>query len=503
MRIAYLDCSYGISGDMLLAAGVSAGLSLDRVNLAIARLGLNVELESETVERNGVHAVRLIGRRRSGVRKPLGELGVVPGGEHGHGHHHHHHDEPAAAAAESGSVVRGWQVHSSAASALAEHSHPHVPAPTPPETAQGHSHDHAPHEHQQHDPEQGRSHSHSRNLKTIIDMLGHTGLSPTVAARARAAFLALGEAEARVHGSTPYEVHFHEVGQDDAIIDIVGAALMLEELEIERLVCSPLNVGTGTVECAHGRFSIPAPATLELLRGLPVYSNGTEAELVTPTGAALVRTMAQGFGLMPAIRPERIGYGAGTYDLPGTPDLLRLIIGRDEAPVISVPGAAPEPAVPATAPGTETVTIIEATIDDMNPEFYGYIMERALEMGALDIYATPVQMKKNRPGIVLSVFCRPIDTEELNRLLLEETTSIGVRTYSAQRTVLDRETVPVETSFGVIRVKVARQEGRWMNAAPEFEDCRAAAQRTGAPLKEIYQEALRVYGNSRDASDRA
>lgn len=481
---------------MLLAAGVSAGLSLDRVNLAITRLGLNVELESETVERNGVRAVRLIGRRRNGVRKPLGELGAASSdepaqGHHHHHHHHHHEPEPEQAA-------RGWKVHSSAVSALTEHSHPHVPAPPAPESDPGHAHTHD-HSHS-HGHEHSHGHGHSRNLKTIIDMLGHTGLSPTVAARARAAFLALGEAEARVHGSTPYEVHFHEVGQDDAIIDIVGAALMLEELEIERLVCSPLNVGSGTVECAHGRFSIPAPATLELLRGLPVYSNGIEAELVTPTGAALVRTMAQGFGLMPAIRPERIGYGAGTYDLAGTPDVLRLIIGRDEASVIPAPAATPEPA---STPGSETVTVIEATIDDMNPEFCGYIMERALEMGALDIYATPVQMKKNRPGIVLSVFCRPIDTEELTRLLLEETTSIGVRSYSAQRTVLDRETVPVETSFGVIRIKVARQSGRWMNAAPEFEDCRAAAQRTGTPLKEIYQEALRVYGNSRDAADRA
>lgn len=496
MRIAYLDCSCGISGDMLLAAGVSAGVSLDRVNLAISRLGLNVELESETVERNGVRAIRLMGHRRDGSRKPLGELGVASGEEHAHGHHHHHPvDAPAPPAADPEQVVRGWKVHSSPVSALTEHSHPHVPA-------HDHGHEHPHH----HDHEHGHGHDHSRNLKTIIDLLGHTGLSPTVAARARAAFLALGEAEARVHGSTPYEVHFHEVGQDDAIIDIVGAAIMLEELEIERLVCSPLNVGSGTVECAHGRFSIPAPATLELLRGLPVYSNGIEAELVTPTGAALVRTMVQGFGLMPAIRPERIGYGAGTYDLEGTPDVLRLIIGRDEAAAVSVPATPPvttaEPAAAKTAPGTETVTVIEATIDDMNPEFYGYIMERALEMGALDIYATPVQMKKNRPGTVLSVFCRPIDTDELTRLLLEETTSIGVRTYSAQRTVLDRETLPVETSFGVIRVKVAHQEGRWMNAAPEFEDCRAAAQRTGVPLKEIYQEVLRVYNNSRAASDR-
>lgn len=477
---------------MLLAAGVSAGLSLDRVNQAISRLGLNIELESETVERNGVRATRLLGRRRDGNRRPLGALGMATAHDPTHQHHHHPHPEEKAkpaASADPGQIVRGWKIHSSPVSALTEHSHPHVPEPAPP----GHSHHH-------HDSGDASGHGHSRNLKTILDLLGHTGLSPTVAARARAAFLALGEAEARVHGSTPFEIHFHEVGQDDAIIDIVGAALMLEELEIERLVCSPLNVGSGSVECAHGRFSIPAPATLELLRGLPVYSNGIEAELVTPTGAALVRTMTQGFGLMPAIRPERIGYGAGTYDLAGTPDVLRLIIGRDESAVIA--GAGVEPVAQAETPGTETVAVIEATIDDMNPEFYGYIMERALEMGALDIYATPVQMKKNRPGVVLSVFCRPIDTEELTRLLLEETTSIGVRTYSAQRTVLDRETIPVETSFGVIRVKVARQAGRWMNAAPEFEDCRAAAQRSGVPLKEIYQEALRAYGNSRPASDR-
>ncbi len=466
MRLAFLDASSGISGDMLLAAAVAAGADLAPINRALTRLGLEGEIEAETVTRAGVQAVRLWFRGSGAEPTPLGGPGA--GGSGG-----------------------------------AEPSHPHTPAPL----AQG-THASGPHEHppqalrREHRAKSGRdtggAHHHAaqaapshRTLGEILRILDHAGLTPTVAARARTVFQALARAEARVHGHAADkpldQLHFHEVGQDDAIMDVVGSAMALEQLGVERLQCSPLNTGSGQLTCAHGRFPVPAPATLELLRGLPVYSDGTEAELVTPTGAALVRTLAQGFGAMPALRPESVGYGAGSYDLPGHPDLLRLVIGR--AAEVGASAAV----APAAAAGNE-ITVLEANVDDMNPEFYGYLVERALALGALDIFSCPVQMKKNRPGLWITVLAPLAETDRLTALLLAETTTLGVRAHRAQRTVLERQLAPVETRYGVIRVKTGGDDA---NAAPEYEDCREAALRAGVPLKRVYQEALRVYLDSR------
>lgn len=457
MRLAFLDASSGISGDMLLAAAVAAGADLAPINRAFSRLGLEGEIEAETVTRAGVQAVRLWFRRPGAEPTPLGgtDAGANGAAEPNHPHVPPPHDHPRDAPAQP-------------------------PRRAKPGRDPGGAHPHAA----------GAAHSH-RTLGDILRILDHAGLTPTVAARARTVFQALARAEARVHGHAADkpldQLHFHEVGQDDAIMDVVGAAMALEQLGIERLQCSPLNTGSGQLTCAHGRFPVPAPATLELLRGLPVYSDGTEAELVTPTGAALVRTLAQGFGAMPALRPESVGYGAGSYDLPGHPDLLRLVIGRAE----EAGGAATAPAV--AAAGNE-VAVLEANVDDMNPEFYGYLVERALALGALDIFSCPVQMKKNRPGLWITVLAPLAETDRLTALLLAETTTLGVRAHRAQRTVLERQLVPVETRYGVIRVKTG---GGDANAAPEYEDCREAALRAGVPLKRVYQEALRVYLDSR------
>lgn len=455
MRLAFLDASSGISGDMLLAAAVAAGADLAPINRAIARLGLEGEIEAERVARSGVQAVRLWFCEPGAEPTPLG-------------------------GADTG------------ANGAAEPNHPHVPAPREhPRTAPTQQRRaKAVRETESHRHDSNAGHAH-RTLGDILGVLDHAGLTPTVAARARAVFQALARAEARVHGHAADQpldqLHFHEVGQDDAIMDVVGAAMALEQLGVERLQCSPLNTGSGQLTCAHGRFPVPAPATLELLRGLPVYSDGTEAELVTPTGAALVRTLAQGFGAMPALRPDAVGYGAGSYDLPGHSDLLRLVVGRAEE------GAGAAPVAPAAAPGNE-IAVLEANVDDMNPEFYGYLVERALALGALDIFSCPVQMKKNRPGLWITVLAPLAETDRLTALLLAETTTLGVRAHRAQRTVLERELIPVETRYGVIRVKSG---GGDANAAPEYEDCREAALRAGVPLKRVYQEALRVYLDSR------
>ena len=321
-----------------------------------------------------------------------------------------------------------------------------------------------------------------RHLAKIEQMIGSSALSPVIKERSLKIFGRLGEAEARLHAQPIEKVHFHEVGAVDAIVDIVGACVALDLLGIEELVVSPLNVGSGHVMAAHGSLPVPAPATAELLRGIPVYSSGIQAELVTPTGAAIVSTLAASFGPLPAMRIDRIGYGAGSRDLPGHPNLLRLFVGTRDS------------GLGARSSGADEVVVLETSVDDMSPELYGYLVERALEAGALDITCTPVQMKKNRPGLDIRVLARPDQAETLADLIFAETTTIGLRISCAQRRVLDRELVSVETEYGPVRIKVARRQGKTVNAAPEYEDCRRVALEQGVPLKQVMdraREALR------------
>ncbi|HUI41062.1 MAG TPA: nickel pincer cofactor biosynthesis protein LarC [Terriglobia bacterium] len=329
-----------------------------------------------------------------------------------------------------------------------------------------------------------------RHLAPIEHMIESSALSPAAKARARLIFRRLGEAEACLHDQPIENVHFHEVGAVDAVLDIVGVSVALELLGIGELVASPLNVGSGRVTAAHGSLPVPAPAAAELLRGVPVYSSGVEAELVTPTGAAIVSTLASGFGPLPPMKVERIGYGAGSRDLPAHPNLARLFIGE------RTPG--PEPRTSAQG---ETVSIIETSVDDMSPEFYGYLAERALAAGALDISCTPVGMKKNRPGLDIRLIAKPERAEALADLVFAETTTLGLRILTAERRVLERGQVSVNTPYGEIRVKVGRRNGRVVNAAPEYEDCRRAALERRVPLKEVMQaavEAFRKIGPSGD-----
>src|SRR5450432_2030368 len=318
-----------------------------------------------------------------------------------------------------------------------------------------------------------------RSLSTILEILKTSQLAAPVRERASAIFQKLGEAEAHVHDAPIEKVHFHEVGAVDAIVDIVGACIGFDALGIDKFACSPLNVGGGTAKMAHGVLPVPAPATATLLTGKPTYSNGVQRELVTPTGAAIVATLCDSFGPQPPMTVSAIGYGAGTADLEGQPNVLRIMVG--ESAVKAVPGY------------DEEISVIEANLDDMNPQIYGYFLERALAAGALDVYTTPVQMKKNRPGTLLTVLCKPQDTNALTSLIFAETTTFGVRTTTAQRRILPREHVSVSTSFGDVRIKLSRVNGRILHISPEFDDCRKLAVEKNVPLQQVINAALRRY----------
>jgi uncharacterized protein (TIGR00299 family) protein len=318
-----------------------------------------------------------------------------------------------------------------------------------------------------------------RSLSTILEIIKNSQLAPQVRERASAVFQKLGEAEAHVHDAPLEKVHFHEVGAVDAIVDIVGACIGFHALGIERFASSPLNVGGGTAKMAHGVLPVPAPATARLLQGTPTYSNGVQRELVTPTGAAIAATLCASFGPQPPMTVSAIGYGAGTADLEGQPNVLRIMIG--------------EAAEKNLTASDEEISIIEANLDDMNPQIYGYVVEKALLAGALDVYTTALQMKKNRPGTLLTILCRPQNTEALMSLLFAETTTFGIRSHRAQRRALAREWVSVSTCFGDVRIKLSRSNGHIQHAAPEYDDCRKLAVEKQVPLQQVIHEAMRAY----------
>jgi uncharacterized protein (TIGR00299 family) protein len=317
-----------------------------------------------------------------------------------------------------------------------------------------------------------------RSLNTILEILKRSKLTPTVRDRASAIFQKLGEAEAYVHDAPLEKVHFHEVGAVDAIVDIVGACVGFQALGIDRFVCSPLNVGGGTAKMAHGILPVPAPATAKLLQGAPTYSNGVQRELVTPTGAAIVATLCDSFGPQPPITVSAIGYGAGTADLEGQPNVVRIMIGESAAKTSGL---------------DEEISIIEANLDDMNPQIFGYVLERVLSAGALDAYTTALQMKKNRPGTLLTVLCHPEDADKLMALIFAETTTFGIRTFRAQRRALPREWVNVSTAYGDVRIKLSRSNGHILHVAPEYDDCRKLAEEKQVPLQQVISAALRTY----------
>ncbi len=322
------------------------------------------------------------------------------------------------------------------------------------------------------------THTH-RSLSTILDIIGKSPLAPAVQQRASAIFRNLGVAEAAVHNVPLEKIHFHEVGAIDAIVDIVGACIGFAALGIESFACSLLNVGGGTAKMAHGVLPVPAPATARLLLGKPTYSSGVQRELVTPTGAAIVATVCSAFGSQPPMTVSAIGYGAATADLEGQPNVLRLMVGE----------AAQKIALGAE----ETICVLEANLDDMNPQIFGYFLDKALAAGALDVFAASVQMKKSRPGMLVTVLCKPADEQKFQEMLFAETTTLGVRSHTAERRILPRAWETVATRFGNVRVKVARLDGIVRQASPEFDDCRKLAEEQNVPLQQVMDEAMRKW----------
>jgi len=331
------------------------------------------------------------------------------------------------------------------------------------------------HHHQKHGGVATEAHAH-RTLPEIYTLIDGSRLSAAGKDRAKALFARLGDVEATIHGTPADKVHLHEVGSLDSIVDIVSTVHALELVDARRIVASPLNVGGGTIRSSHGLYPVPAPATARLLEGVPVYSGTQQTEMVTPTGALLITAYATEFGGIPPMRIAKIGYGAGARSFDDTPNVLRVLIGEADASASS-----------------HTIVVIEAEIDDMNPQIFGVVMDTLLAEGALDVFYTPVQMKKNRPGTLLSIIAPPTAREKLTTIVFRETTTIGVRYREMTRECLERENRTVSTPFGDVRFKIARRDGEIMNASPEFDDCVNLAKRHGRPIKDIQAAAIKAF----------
>ena len=438
--ILYIDCYSGAAGDMLLGALLDAGLPLAELSALVSTLGLaGVAVGTARVDRGGVGATRFrVTVNGSPTEAPAGQ-DDAHAGEQGHAHEHvHAHDS-------------------------------HGPEPAP-----GHAHGH--------EGRGGGAHGH-RSLSAITAIVERSGLSASAQGRAVALFTRLAEIEADIHQVPVEEVHLHEVGAIDSIVDIVGAVFALDWFAPDRIVASPLNVGSGTVRCEHGELPVPAPATVRLVEGAPIYSSGPPVERLTPTGALLVTGYATAYGGVPPMTVRTVGYGAGRRDLAGTPNALRVLIGDDDA---ASAGAS-----------VERVVVIECEIDDMNPQIYGVLMDRLRTAGAVDAFYTPIQMKKNRPGTLVTVLVAPDRRHAVSEVLFSETTTLGVRTSETTRECLDRDIVPVETPLGTIPIKVARRAGAVLNAAPEFDDCVRVAEAHGLSVKQVQAVAMKAYLDAR------
>jgi len=447
MRIAYLECFSGMSGDMFLGALVDAGVAPRIFEDTVAALRIGARLEITRVVRSGISATK--------VDVYVDGEKDLPREEHWERHEHVHSHVEQHAHEPHGHFHDADEHHEHSHSSPGKISLASVPAP--------------------------REHSHGRGLTEIQKIITAAVISETAKKTAIHIFEALGRAEAKIHNTSIESVHFHEVGAVDAMVDIVCAAVGAEALGVSEIICSPLNVGGGTVKCAHGTFPVPAPATVELLRDAPVYSSGIQAELVTPTGAAIVKTLAARFAPFPEMKIDRSGYGAGSRDFPGHPNVVRLTIGESASSALSANTA------------SETIIVLEANIDDLNPQVFGYVMDRLFEEGALDAFGMPVQMKKNRPGMLLTVLCKPEDARKLTQLIFTETTTLGVRRRDEMRQTLSRRWESVGTAWGEVRIKIASMNGTVTNYAPEYEDCRRIAAEHHVPLKRVMQEAARAY----------
>ena len=429
MKTLYLDIFSGISGDMFLGALLDLGVDFHRLEQDLEKLGLD-----------GYH-LHVSKQQRAQIAGTKFDV---------HLEDDHHHDE----------------------SKHDEHEHAHE-----------HGHEHHHHdEASAHEHEHCHEHEHSRTFRDIEQLIRRSSLSDWVKEKSVAVFRRVAVAEGKIHGKPPEQVHFHEVGAVDSIIDIVGACLALELLGRPRVLAAPVVEGTGWVKCAHGRFPVPTPATLEILgaRGVPVSQCDEPHELVTPTGAALLAELVESFGPMRDLTPQRVGYGLGMRENKTRPNVLRAVLC--------------ETAATASAHDWETdmVAVLQTNLDDANAEVLGALAEKALACGALDVFHTPVQMKKNRPGVLLTLLCAETDADKFAELILKETTAFGVRRHLAERRKLRREFVTVKTPFGDVTVKLGKLDGQVVQSAPEYESCKRLAEQANVPLKQVYEAASRV-----------
>ncbi len=464
MRIAYLDCFAGISGDMFLGALIGAGVDPRVLHDAAAALNLNASLRIDTVDRSGISATKVDVLEGFELAEPapvVHEHSGLPNNGHTHQHqprtqhqhktgHPHTHEAPGSTSSPTASS-------SDAGSSIEPHAH-----------------------------------THGRSLTVIRQLIQAAPLAGPVKQTAIRAFELLGASEAKIHNVPVDQIHFHEVGAVDAVVDIVAASAGIHALGVEKWYASPVNVGGGMVDCAHGRFPVPAPATADLLREVPTYSASIQMELVTPTGAALLRTLDCTFGPQPAMRVGNIGYGAGTRNPAAFPNVLRLSVGETNEDL-----GAPRLDSKTWVSDTATVTVLETALDDLSPQILAHVTEQALVLGAHDVMCTPVQMKKGRLGTLLTILADEAHAPALQRLLLTETSTLGIRIHREQRACLDRTLVPVSTPYGDVRIKVGSLAGEELNAQPEFEDCRRAAAAHNVPVKQVLQAATAAYLHSK------
>ncbi|OFW47946.1 MAG: TIGR00299 family protein [Acidobacteria bacterium RIFCSPLOWO2_12_FULL_67_14b] len=433
MRILYFDCFAGAAGDMILGALLDAGLPFDELKRALGSLAVDGwDVSVDRVLKTGVTATKFRVHPLALAQHSMASFSEVPP------------KRPSAAKADepthTGSGLRAPG---------SDHQHGH--------------------------------HHHHHSLKQIEAAIGRSALPDTGKARAIAMFGRLAEVEADIHGMPIDQVHLHEVGAIDSIIDIVGSVFAMEWFAADRVVVSPLNVGGGMVRSAHGVFPVPAPATVRLLGQAPVYSSGIQAELLTPTGALILTEYASAFGPVPAMTVERVGYGAGDRDLPETPNVVRVLVGTG--------GDTPK----GVSPQAMRVVTLECEIDDMNPQIFGVLMDLLYAAGALEVFYSAVQMKKNRPGTLMTIVARPEDRETLTDLVFRESTTIGIRYQELARECLEREIVIVPTPIGPVRFKVASRGGRVLNAQPEFDDLTKLSTERGIPVKDVQALAQKAW----------
>jgi pyridinium-3,5-bisthiocarboxylic acid mononucleotide nickel chelatase len=458
MKTLYLDIFSGISGDMFIGALLDLGVPIAQLESELAKLELDeYHIHATRKQKSSIEGVKFDVHAHEHGREPHSHDSHSHeqqheahrhdhdhDHEHGHGHHHHGHEH-------------------------GHHHHAHDPLSL---DLRQHQPEHDEHEH--------NDHEHGRTFREIRELIQRSKLSPWVREKAVAVFSRIARAEGKIHGQPAEEVHFHEVGAIDSIVDIVGACVGLELLGKPRVLSSTVTEGTGFVRCAHGRFPIPAPATVAILaeRGVPILQCEEPHELVTPTGAAILAEFVEEFGPIKNLVPEKIGYGLGERDNKTRPNVLRALLGSSMAEQSAHDWE------------TDQIAVLETNLDDINCEIIGYIVEKALREGALDVFHTPIQMKKNRPGVLLTILCGSADADRFSELLLRETTALGVRRTVAERRKLRREVVKVETALGMVEVKIGKLDGKIVQVSPEFEACRRIAEAKGIPLKDVYAAAM-------------